>query len=85
MSIIKISKKPIISLYQNTKPQTQLRKNYDEPLDSYTITNFLNLNYNIKVSISKAYQPIKKLNFSTTTNSKPFIKTKRKLLYNDLK
>ena len=56
MSIIKISKKSIVSLYQNAKPQTQLRKNYDESLDSYTITNFLNLDYNIKASIGRAYQ-----------------------------
>ena len=51
--------KYIVSLYQNAKPQTQLHKNYDESLDSYTITNFLNLNHNIKVSISKSYRPIK--------------------------
>lgn len=81
MSIIKISKKSIVSLYQNAKPQTQLRKNYDESLDSYTIT----INHNIKVSISRAYRPIKKLTLSTMTNSKPFIKTKQKPLYNDLK
>ena len=80
MSIIKISKKSIVSLYQNAKPQTQLRKNYDKSLDSYTI-----LNHNIKVSISRAYRPIKKLTLSTMTNSKPFIKTKQKPLYNDLK
>ena len=77
MSIIKISKKSIVSLYQNAKPQT--------PLDSYTITIFLSLNHNIKVSISRAYRPIKKLTLSTMTNSKPFIKTKQKPLYNDLK
>lgn len=81
MSIIKISKKSIVSLYQNAKPQTQLRKNYDESLNSYTIT----INHNIKVSISRAYRPIKKLTLSTMTNSKPFIKTKQKPLYNDLK
>ena len=80
MSIIKISKKSIVSLYQNAKPQTQLRKNYDESLDSYTITIFLSLNHN-----SRAYRPIKKLTLSTMTNSKPFIKTKQKPLYNDLK
>ena len=85
MSIIKISKKSIVSLYQKAKPQTQLRKNYDESLDSYTITIFLSLNHNIKVSISRAYRPIKKLTLSTMTNSKPFIKTKQKPLYNDLK
>lgn len=84
MSIIKISKKSIVSLYQNAKPQTQLRK-YDKSLDSYTITIFLSLNHNIKVSISRAYRPIKKLTLSTMTNSKPFIKTKQKPLYNDLK
>lgn len=85
MSIIKISKKSIVSLYQNAKPQTQLRKNYDESLDSYTITNFLSLNYNIKISINRAYRSIKKLNFLIMTNSKTFIKTKQKPLYNDLK
>ena len=46
---------------------------------------FLSLNHNIKVSISRAYRPIKKLTLSTMTNSKPFIKTKQKPLYNDLK
>ena len=40
MSIIKISKKSIVSLSQKAKPQTQLRKNYDESLNSYTITIF---------------------------------------------
>ena len=85
MSIIKILKNSIISLYQNAKPQTQLRKNHAELLDSYTITNFLSLNHNIKVSISRTCRPIKKLTLPTMINSKPFIKTKRKLLYNDLK
>ena len=56
MSIIKILKKSIISLSQNDKTQTQLCKNYDESLDSYTITNFLILDYNIKASIGRAYQ-----------------------------
>ena len=85
MSIIKILKKSIVNLYQEAKTQIQLHKNYDESLDSHTITNFLSLNHNIKISINRAYRAIKKLNFLTMTNSKAFIKTKRKLLYNDLK
>lgn len=59
MSIIKILKKSIVNLYQEAKTQTQLRKNFAKSLDSYTITNFLSLDYDIKVSIGRVYRLIK--------------------------
>ena len=61
MSIIKISKKSIVSLYQNAKPQTQLRKNYDESYkcQNKSVNKFQDKNvqkiYNIDILKKRRY------------------------------